>query len=199
MSKSTLTDKQQAFIRAYCANGFNGVRAARTAGYSGSYSVLCVTAHDNLSNPKIRVEIDKHFKAIAMGPEEVISRLTEIARSDLTDILNKDGSFDINTARRRGKSQLIKEEEITEKFIPQEGHDDIVIRTTKVKLHDAHAALNTLAKYHGLLTERLKLDDWRSEAVDGLRKGEITTEKAIDVFGDELARELFVLAGVKHD
>lgn len=42
----------------------------------------------------------------------------------------------------------------------------------------------------------VQMDDWRSEAVEGLRKGEITPERAINVFGDELARELFSLAGV---
>jgi phage terminase small subunit len=196
--RARLTGKQQAFVNAYVANGFNGVRAARAAGYSGSYSALGVIAHDNLKNPKVRAELDKHFKQIAMGPHEVIARLTAIASSDLADVLNNDGSFDIKTARRRGVSYLIKEEEITEKFIPQEGKDDILIRTTKIKLHDAHAALNTLAKYHSLLSERLKVDDWRSEAVDALRKGEITPEDTINVFGDELAREFFALAGVKH-
>lgn len=40
-------------------------------------------------------------------------------------------------------------------------------------------------------------DDWRSEAVEGLRKGDIAPDTAINVFGDEVARELFALAGVK--
>jgi phage terminase small subunit len=194
--RAQLTGKQQAFVNAYCANGFNGVRAARAAGYSGSYSSLGVIASENLKNTKVRSAIDRHFKKISMGADEVITRLTAIARSDLADVLNNDGSFDIKTARRRGVSYLIKEEEITEKFIPQDGKDDILIRTTKIKLHDAHAALNTLAKYHGLLSERLKIDDWRSEAVAALRKGDIKPDDAIDLFGDDLAAELFALAGV---
>ncbi len=197
--KRDLTDKQRAFILAYCANGFNGVRAAEAAGYRGEYRVLGVTASDLLKNPRIRSEIDKYFKQLAMGPDEVIIRLTEIARGDFADLLDDLGNFDFRLVKARGKSFLIKEQELTEKFIPQEGKDDIMIRTAKVKLHDAHAALNTLAKYHGLLTERLKMDDWRSEAVEGLRKGEIAPETAINVFGAELARELFALAGVKHD
>lgn len=195
----TLTDKQRAFVIAYCSNGFNGVRAARRAGYQGTYTTLKQVASENLAKPYVRAAIDKHFKQFAMGPDEVISRLTAIAQGDIADVLCNDGSFDIKTARQRGMSYLIKEQKIEEKFIPQDGEDDMLIRTITIKLHDAHAALNTLAKYHGLLSERLKIDDWRSEAVDGLRKGEIKPDDAIDLFGDELAAELFALAGVKHE
>lgn len=196
---STLTAKQQAFIHAYCTNGFNGVRAARAAGYSGSYSALGVAAHDNLKNPKIRVAIDQHFKALTMGADEVLMRLTAIARGDFADLLDKDGNFDMKLARQRGMTYLIKEQEFTEKFIPQEGHDDIVIRTAKIKLHDAHAALNTLAKYHGLLSERLKIDDWRSEAIEAIRRGELAYQPVAEELGESLAAELFRSAGVKID
>lgn len=192
-----LTGKQKAFIVAYCSNGMNGVRAARSAGYAGSYSVLGNVASENLKNPKIRKAIDAHFKRIAMGKDEVLARLTEIARGDLGDVLNKDGTFDIQAARRRGKSYLIKEQKIEEKFIPQEGKDDIVIRTVTIKIHDAHAALNTLAKYHGMLIDRVKTEDWRSEAIDALRKGEITPDAARKEFGTSLAEELFREAGIK--
>jgi phage terminase small subunit len=148
------TGKQQAFIDAYFACNFNGVRAARAAGYKGSYSVLGVAAHDNLKNPKIRAEIDRRFKELVMGKDEVLTRLTEIARADFGDLTDKDGNFDLKLAKRRGKSFLIKEQEFTEKFIPQEGHDDIVIRTAKVKLHDPMRALELIGKYHSLFTEK---------------------------------------------
>jgi phage terminase small subunit len=153
--KRLLTDKQRAFVVAYCHNGFNGVRAARSAGYQGSYSTLAVSAHDNLKNPKVREEIDKHFKRIAMGEDEVIARLTSIAQSDISDVLNPDGSFDIKTVRRRGKGHLIKEQTIVEKRIPREDGEDILVRTTKLKLHDAKDALKTLARYHGLLVDHV--------------------------------------------
>ncbi|MCZ2077888.1 MAG: terminase small subunit [Bryobacterales bacterium] len=193
----TLTDKQRAFVHAYCANGFNGVRAAKAAGYSGSYTVLRVVASENLSKPYIRAEIDKHFKALTMGADEVLIRLSEIARGDFADLTDKDGNFDFKTARRRGKSFLIKEQEITEKFIPQDGGDDILIRTTKIKLHDPLSALNLLSKYHGLLSERLKIDDWRSEAIEAIRKGELDYQPVAEELGESLAEELFRSAGVK--
>lgn len=48
-----LTLKQHRFVGAYLANGGNGVEAARSAGYAGSYSVLCAVAHENLRKPQI--------------------------------------------------------------------------------------------------------------------------------------------------
>jgi hypothetical protein len=158
-----------------------------------------VIAHENLKNPKIREELDKYFKQFAMGPDEVIARMTSIARSDMADVLNPDGSFDIKSARRRGKSHLIKEQVIVEKIIPREDDVDITIRTTKLKLHDAHDALKTIAKMHGILSDRLKIDDWRSEAIEALRNGDITPEVAIDVSGEDLASEFFARIGLKRD
>lgn len=194
-----MTGKQKAFILAYFANGFVGWRAAQAAGYKGDEATLRVCGSRLLTNANVQREVERRWNRLAMQADEVIGRLTEMARGDMDSVLDDNGSFDIKLARERGKTFLIKKQKIIEKFIPQEGRDDIVIRTTELEFHDAQAALGTLAKYHGLLSERLKIDDWRSEAVDGLRKGEITPQAAIDVFGDELARELFALAGVKHE
>lgn len=197
--RKQLTGKQQAFINAYFANGFVGWRAAQAAGYQGDEATLRNAASRLLTNANVTHAINARWKRLAMNADEVIARLTEMARGDLSEVLNDQGDFDIAKARERGKMFLVHKHKTTEKYIPQEGHDDIVIRTTELEFYDAQAALGTLAKYHGLLSDRLKVEDWRSEAVEGLRKGEITPDAAIDVFGDELARELFALAGVKHD
>lgn len=161
--RATFTGKQQAFIDAYFATNFNGVRAAKMAGYAGSYSVLGVVAHDNLKNPKIRAEIDKRMKKSIMGADEVMIRLTAIARADFGDVTDAQGNVDVKLAKKRGMSFLIKEQEFTEKFIPQEGHDDIMIRTAKVKLHDPMRALEMLGKHHKVF-DRLLEGDWRKEA-----------------------------------
>jgi phage terminase small subunit len=197
--RTKLTGKQQAFINAYFANGFVGWRAAQAAGYSGDEAALRSAASRMLTNANVQRAIDVRWKRAAMSADEVIGRLTEIARGDLDAVMDDTGAFDLRRARASGKTFLIRKQKIIEKFIPQDGDDDILIRTTELELYDAQAALGTLAKYHGLLSERLKVDDWRSEAVEGLRKGEITPQVAIDVFGDELARDLFKLAGVTHE
>ena len=57
-----LTDKQQAFVDEYCSNGYNGVQAAKSAGYKGSYSTLNNMARDNLQKPAIKVAKDEYIK-----------------------------------------------------------------------------------------------------------------------------------------
>lgn len=151
------TGKQQAFIDAYFACNFNGVRAARKAGYKGSYGTLAQVASENLKKPELRAAINARFKEMAMGAEEVLARLTDIARADYGDLTDKDGNVDVKLAKRRGLSHLIKEQEFTEKYIPQEGHDDIMIRTAKVRLHDPMRALELIGKYHVLFTEKQEI------------------------------------------
>lgn len=55
-----LTAKQRAFIRWYCSAevNMNGTEAARRAGYKGSNGTLRAVAHENLTKPHIRKEIE---------------------------------------------------------------------------------------------------------------------------------------------
>lgn len=45
-------------------------------------------------------------------------------------------------------------------------------------------------------TDRLKVDDWRSEAIEEIRTGNIGFEELAEVFDHDLATELFKAAGV---
>jgi hypothetical protein len=78
-----LTIKQHLWVDAYLgsANG-NGVAAARRAGYKGNDNVLAVTANDNLRNPKIRAEIERILKQSAIGRDELLKRLSDLARQE---------------------------------------------------------------------------------------------------------------------
>jgi hypothetical protein len=104
--KPTFTGKERAFIDAYFLCNFNGVRAARKAGYQGSYSTLGVVAHDNLKKPKIRAEIDKRLKAYQLGADEVLARYSAQATGSIEDFLDKDDKIDLTLARKRGKLHL---------------------------------------------------------------------------------------------
>ena len=59
------TAKQRAFIRWYCSAdvNMNGTEAARRAGYKGSNGTLRAVAHENLTKPHIRNEIDARTNA----------------------------------------------------------------------------------------------------------------------------------------
>lgn len=73
-----LTHKQQLFVEAYLAEP-NGVKAARTAGYSGSYSVLGKTAHDLLKKDKVREALRFRVEEAVVRADEVLNGIKEIA------------------------------------------------------------------------------------------------------------------------
>lgn len=179
--RATLTGKQQAFVDAYFATNFNGVRAAKMAGYAGNYNVLGVAAYDNLRNPKIRAVIDKRMRQMIMGADEVLTRLTAIARADFGDLTDEDGNVDVKLAKERGVSFLIKEQEFTEKFIPVDGKDDIKITTAKIKLHDPMRALEMLGKHHKVFDRALETD-WRQQLIDAGLDPDKVVESAADQF-----------------
>ena len=63
-SPRPLTGKQQAFVTAYLANGFNATRAADTAGYKGTETALSVQGNTNLRIPRIEAEITRRSVAL---------------------------------------------------------------------------------------------------------------------------------------
>lgn len=87
---AALTPKQRAFVKHYVACNFNATEAAARAGYSGSRATLAVTGHDLLRNPKIRAAVEALLTEQAMGPGEVVARLTAHARGDMSDFLRID-------------------------------------------------------------------------------------------------------------
>lgn len=78
-----LTGKQNAFVVAYLKNGFNATQAARTAGYKGNDNTLAVVGCENLRKPKIQERIAAYFEEKGMAANEVLFRLTLMARGDL--------------------------------------------------------------------------------------------------------------------
>lgn len=78
----SLTVKQQRFIDEYLKD-YNATRAAIAAGYSEkvSYSI----GWENLRKPEIRLEIDKRIESIAVGRDERLKLLSDIARTGERD------------------------------------------------------------------------------------------------------------------
>lgn len=157
-----LTDKQRAFIDYYFACGFNATEAAKRAGYSERTARQMGT--ENLSKPVIKAEISRRMTEQAMGPNEVLARLGEIARGDMIDFLNDAGDIDLKTARLAGKLHLVKTRSIT-----KEGE--------RIELYDKHAALALIGKHHGLFIDRTEITD-------------VTPDKAAKMTKEELEEEL---------
>jgi hypothetical protein len=132
-----LTGKQEAFVKHYITNGFNGTRAARSAGYGGDDNSLAVIAHDNLRNAKIRAEIDVYFAELHMTSDEVLGRLADMARADVSHFLNDDGSYDLTTDDARKHLYLVKKSKVRMRHgtNAQTGQDWEEVET-EIELHD---------------------------------------------------------------
>lgn len=135
-----LTPKQQAFVEAYLANGFNATAAARLLKYANPDR----QGYRLLRNVEIAAAIRLELAERAMPADEVLARLAEQARSTMDDFLDGEGKIDLKQARERGRLHLVKSRSVT-----KEGE--------RIELYSAQSALELLAKHHGLLTENIAI------------------------------------------
>lgn len=133
-----LTDQQIMFCEHYLMC-WNATKAARLAGYSEA------TARQQgsrlLTYANVRAYVDDALKTSAMDRHEVLARLTDHARADIRDVLNDKGEFDFSKAENNGAIALVSEIETKEFGV-------------KVKMVSSQTALVTLARFHGLLTDK---------------------------------------------
>lgn len=148
MGDKGLTNKQKAFIEHYLES-WNATRAAEKAGYGGDDNALAAAGSRLLRNVKIRSRIQERLNTKAMSADEVLARLSEHARGDIGDLLRPSGIIDLEGAKERGLTHMIKSLNWTQHGL-------------KVELYDAQAALVHLGKAHGLFVDRT-----RHEGADG--------------------------------
>lgn len=163
-----LTGKQKVFIDAYLSNGFNATEAARTAGYKGDSNTLSSVGYENLRKPEILVVVNGRLNEAAMSANEVLARLSRIARGEVDDFLDEDGKFDLPKARRLKKTGLLKKlkNKRTSKRVDTmetggEGNREtletsLLYEEVEFEMYSAHEALRDLGKYHKLFADRLE-------------------------------------------
>lgn len=183
---STLNPRQQMFISAYLQS-YNATQAAIAAGYSEN--TARVQGPRLLQNVAVKRALREAMSERIMTPEEVLHRLSEIGRGDMGDLVDRSGNPDIGTATDNGRTWLIKR--IKHKTIVTEQSD---ITEDEVEVHDPLRALDLLAKYHNL-TNRYKIEDWRSQAIADIKAGNVDYHELASR-DKSLADELFALAGV---
>lgn len=183
-----LTLKQQAFVEHYL-KCWNATEAARQVGYA----VPRQEGSRLLSNAVIARAIKERLEELKVSSDEVLIRLGDHARSTMADFVDPTQLPPVfKTAAESGKLHLVKKVTHTRRFYKGE----LVEEKTDFELYDAQAALVHLGKHHALFTDRLRVDDWRSEAIGLIRDGKLTYPALAEEFGDDLARELFKSAGV---
>jgi len=137
-----LSLRQAQFVLYYCgvAKG-NGTKAAKLAGYQCKDDpAFAVQASHLLSNPKVRVAVERRFKDLTMGAEEVLKRISDDARLDIAPLI----VFDDN-----GNPKTKLTPEALEEFgtlIKEIQTDPLTGRVTRIKLNDSQAARRDLAR-----------------------------------------------------
>lgn len=147
---TTLTAKQQRFLEHYLIH-LNATEAARLARY----------AHPNkrgpelLKNAQIAAAIDERMKEIAMSANEVLVRLTRIARGDLSQYISQDG-LDLERLKAEGDGGLLHKYKQTKRTTRKEDRDEVIeLEHLAVELYPADAALVHLGRYHRLFTDNV--------------------------------------------
>jgi phage terminase small subunit len=143
-----LTGKQRVFVEAYL-DCLNATEAARRVGYKKPMQ----EGWRLLRNAEIAAAVDEGLSTRAMNRTEVLTRLAEMARSDMRDFIkfNEDTGYawlDLSTDK---PLHLIKELEVTKTTRNGEGDDCLIDTKIKIKLYDAKSALDTLAKHHRIV------------------------------------------------
>lgn len=145
---TALTIKQRKFAEIYLQTG-NKTRAAREAGYAANRAAS--TAHELLiTKPNVRDYVQRRraimMERYCLQTSEVIGALVEISTASIGDVLETDGSFDIDKCRDRCVDHLIKKVKVTERYT--KAGDRIV--TTELEMYSRLEALNQLASILGL-------------------------------------------------
>lgn len=149
-----LKPKQQLFLNEYLID-MNATQAAIRAGYSSrsAYSM----GQKLLKKGEISAEIQRKLDNSAMKADEILQKLTEIARIDIGDYLDVSSmAFQINLAKAKEEDKLRFIKRIKQKTttICRDGGEDVEQNQIDFELLDQMRALEILAKYHGLLVEK---------------------------------------------
>jgi phage terminase small subunit len=160
-----MNSKQEAFVNEYVKD-HNGAQAAIRAGYSKR--TARTIASQLLAKLDISEAIKELIKDKVMESDEVLTRLADIARGDLADLMDirstgydialmvkdDDGNLIVNP-----KTKLIKKikQKVTTIQAKSEGGEDKEIIDTEIELYSAQEALNTIAKLNGMITDKVDI------------------------------------------
>lgn len=160
--EAALNNRQRAFVEHYLAC-WNATKAAALAGYSSK------TAQEQgsrlLSNVMVQEAVKSRIAELKMTADEVLLRLADHARGDMSDFLVVAGRgvrLDLKAAKKAGKLHLVR------KY--GKGKDGV-----KIELYDAQDAMVHIGralKLFGERNEEIDLSKLSTEQLERLAQGE---------------------------
>lgn len=171
----TLTTKEKVFCLEYVQH-WNGTRAAIQAGYSKKTARS--VAHENLTKPYIKAEIQRVLSQKAMMAEEVLARLAAEASANMAElvefydvpILDKDGKHIGDKQSVRMKPEAFEKYGYLIKSINPTVSGDL-----KFELYDAQKAKELIGKHLGLFRDvslNVDLSNLTDEQLERIAAGE---------------------------
>jgi len=180
-----MNSKQEAFVNEYVKD-HNGAQAAIRAGYAKKNARI--TASKLLTIPNISEAIKERIKDKVMESDEVLTRLADIARGNIAELMHvTTAGYTLELMERdesgelvvKEKTKLIKKikQKVTTFIAKKESDEDREIVETEIELYSAQEALNTIAKLNGMITDKVDItskgdkvqpDDRFDRAIDTL-------------------------------
>jgi len=151
------TRKQRVFIEEYL-QCFNATEAAKRAGYSEK--TAAVIGHENLNKPNISAVIKQRLKEKAMQTDEILQRLSDMARADLGDFMDIESmSFHLSLekAKELGLTHLIKKVRQKTTIRQKRDGDEEEEHWIEIELHDSQSALEKLARIYAMFKDHLDI------------------------------------------
>lgn len=171
----TFTEKEKQFIVAYLTDAkFCAADAARACYDAKTDNSFRVIGSQILKKPHIRQAINNALETLVMPKFEVLFRLSEIAAGDIADLTDDDGNFDFEIAKSNGKTGLIYQLEtdrqileVSSETVDAPGADgdgekevlekSITSEKRKIKIYNKLNALELIARYYKLLSDKIEL------------------------------------------
>lgn len=145
-----LTGKMLAWANAWLETR-NKTEASRIAKYKGNYQTLASIGHENFKKPEIQEYIKQQLSAAAMPAEEVLERLANMARSNISDFARVQTTADLAALGEKGA--LVKKFK-QKKTYTQAGNE---YEEIELELYPADVNLERIGRYHGLFTDKIEL------------------------------------------
>lgn len=146
----TLTPKRLAFIDEYMNCGMNATEAYRRVYTDSSDESARRAGSRMLSFVDIRQEINRRLTERHMGADEVLSRLSDMARSDIATFAEVDDPSRLLDEKYKGKTHVIKKF----KKSVNKGRNGEVYTNIELEMYDAQSAIINMGKQHGLFSDR---------------------------------------------
>lgn len=160
-NNDNLTLLQENFVTELLADpNLNATDACIRAGFQAKNRESAANkASSMMKMPKIKAEIARRraesFKKLHMCADEVLAGLAVIARVDIADLFNKDGTLKPLQDIPKEVRKAIAGVEVEELFAGKGEDKTHIGRVRKVKFWDKVKALETLAKHLRLLVDKV--------------------------------------------